>query len=163
MMKRRIQRTSIFICCEGKTELAFLKYIKSLYLARDKKRIHIRSEDGGSLSSMQKTIEKQKNHLLIDKAYILLDGDQIDSENVQSTDVLISEPCIEGFFLKILTDSKPRTSRECKRKFEKEYLNKKDKLDHRTYKKHFREDVLERRRCDIPLLHTILEIFEEEK
>ena len=163
MMKRRIQKTSIFICCEGKTELAFLKYIKSLYLAGDKKRIHIRSEDGGSLSSMQKTIEKQKNHLPIDKAYILLDGDQINSENIQSENILISEPCIEGFFLKILTGSKPQTSQECKRKFEKEYLNRKDKLDHRAYKNIFRKDDLEKKRYDIPLLHAILEIFEEEK
>ena len=164
MMKRRIQKTSIFICCEGKTELAFLKYIKRLCPTRHKKSIFIRDAKGdNSLKNMRKKIANEKNHLPIDKAYILLDGDRINSENVQSKDVLISEPCIEGFFLKILTGSKPQTSKECKRKFEKEYLNKKDKLDHRAYKNIFREDDLERRRYDIPLLHAILKIFEEEK
>ena len=161
MMKRkRIQKTSIYILCEGKTEVAFLNYIKKLCPTRHKS-IFIRDAKGdNSLKNMRKKIANEKDHRQIDKAYIFLDGDQIDSENIQSTDVLISEPCIEGFFLKILTDSKPQTSRECKRKFEKEYLNKTDKLDHRTYKKHFREDVLERRRYDIPLLHAILKIFE---
>ena len=65
--------------------------------------------------------------------------------------------------MEILTGSKPKTSKQCKRQFEKEYLSKKDKLNHKSYEKIFKKDGLEKKRFHIPLLDKIIKIFEEEE
>ncbi|MCY4512228.1 MAG: hypothetical protein OXB86_00905 [Bdellovibrionales bacterium] len=161
-MKRR-QKTSIFICCEGKTEVAFLKYIKSLYIAGEQKSIRIKSANGGDILSMKRHTGEQKNHIHIDKDYILLDGDQIKSKNINEENVLVVQPCIEGLFLEILDRSKPRTSRKCKKIFEKNYLNSKDKLHHKSYQTIFNKNKLENARSRLPLLNKILKIFETEQ
>ena len=80
-LKKLRQKTSILICCEGKTEVAFLKYIKSLYIAGEQKNIRIKSVKGGNISKMRKYIKQYKSQVHIDTAYTLLDGDQINSTN----------------------------------------------------------------------------------
>ena len=76
--------------------------------------------------------------------------------------ILVTQPCIEGLFLEILDRSKPQISKECKKIFETDYLNKKDKLDHKSYQKIFNKNKLEKARKRIPLLNQILKIFETE-
>ena len=162
-LRKRRQKISIFICCEGKTEVAFLKHIKNLYIAGDQKAIRINSVNGGSLSKMKKHITEKKKHIEINKDYILLDGDQINSRNINEQNVLIAQPCIEGLFLEILGRSKPQTSKECKTIFETNYLNNKDKLHHAFYQKSFNKNKLEEARNRISLLNKIFKIFESEK
>ena len=162
-LRKRRQKTSILICCEGKTELAFLKYIKNLYIAGDQKSIRINSVNGGNISSMRRYISKYKVHVHTDKEYILLDEDQINSNNLNKENDLVGQPCIEGLFLDILDQSKPQTSRECKKIFEKRFLNEKEKLNYKSYQKIFDKDKLEKARNKVLLLNKILKIFEAEK
>ena len=61
-MKRRIQKDSILICYEGKTEVAFLKYIKSLYLDGKRKHVRLKHAGSGGLINIKKTIENHKKH-----------------------------------------------------------------------------------------------------
>ncbi len=162
---KKITKKSILIHCEGKTEVAFLKYIKTLYLKGDagnKKFVQITSEDGGSLSSMQKTVSKKETCLSIDKSYILLNGDRIkpEDENKINEDVWIAKPCLEGFLLDILGHLKPQTSKACKKTFESKILNAKEKLKYESYNKHFTKSILETKRRGIRLLDQILQIFE---
>ena len=162
---QRILKKSIFICCEGQTELAFLKHIKNLYLKegiRKKKTVRIKPEKGGSLSKMKETIQKEKTNRHIDEDYIFLDGDQIKPEDKISPNVWISQPCIEGFLLEVLEHLKPQISKNCKKNFEKEILNAKDKLKYESYKQHFTKSILEKRRKNIALLDRILKVFESE-
>ncbi|MCZ0932853.1 MAG: hypothetical protein OXJ52_06865 [Oligoflexia bacterium] len=91
-----------------------------------------------------------------------MDGDQINSNNPNEENDLVVQPCIEGLFLDILDQSKPQTSRECKKMFEKNFLNEKKKLNHKSYQKIFDRNKLEKARNKIPLLNKILKIFEAE-
>lgn len=163
ILKNRKQKISIFICCEGKTELAFLKYVKNLYISGDQKSIRINSINGGNICKMKKYIKTKKKHIHIDKYYILSDGDQIGSQNINDEKVLIASPCIEKLFLEILDQSKLKTTKECKKIFETKYLNRKDKLSSQSYQKIFNKDKLEDARRKIPLLNRVLKIFEAEK
>ena len=121
--KQRRQKTSIWFFCEGKTEVAFLQYIKNLGFLEGKNHIRIRSVDNGSLSYIKKFIERQKHHVQIDRAYTLTDEDRATEQEVKNmngtAEPCIADPCIEGFFLEILTGSKPQTSKECKKNSKK--------------------------------------------
>ena len=168
MKNKRTIKKIIYIRCEGKTEVAFLKHIKNLYLSREtgqEKMIKIKSEEGGSLQSMQKSIQKEKEVSHIDESYILLDGDIISRQNKDHshpdwiTDIWITKPCLEGFLLDVIGYKKPQKSKECKKQFEKNILNAKDKLKSERYNKIFTKVNLEEKRNDIPLLNKILTIF----
>ena len=154
------QKISILIYCEGKTEVAFLKYIKSLFINGKIKTVRIKSEGGGSLSSIREIANRYKNYLKFDEVYIFMDGDKITPQDHLKTSDLISKPCIEGFFLKILQKTPPRTSSDCKKYFENNYLNSKEKLAHYSYEQIFTKEMLNQIRQIIPLLDKIIKIFE---
>ena len=160
--KTRLQKKSIYIRCEGKTESAFLKHIKDLYLkgeAGKKKRIKIEPENGGDLYSMRNSVETVKDQY--DECYILLDRDRIP----ETINEWVSRPCLEGFLLAILGKQKPEKSKDCKDKFQKKILNilnKKQILKHfkKQIPKHFKKELLDERRNEICLLNQILKVFE---
>ena len=154
------QKISIVIYCEGKTEVVFLKYVKSLFINGKIKTVRIKSEGGGSLSSVREIANRCKTHLNFDEVYIFMDGDKITQQDRLRKSDLISKPCIEGFFLKILQKTPPNKSSECKKYFENNYLNRKEKLSSYFYEKIFTREILNQRRQNIPLLNKIIKIFE---
>ena len=159
-MKRRIIKTSILICCEGKTEVAFSRYIKNLYIDGKRKYVLPKLVGGGGLKSIKNTIDRYEKHSAFNQYYGLLDGDLISMSENPEANILITEPCIEGFFLELLGHNKPSSSKDCKKQFEEQYLNEKEKLDHRNYGKIFNKDLLEEKREINILLNKILKIFE---
>ena len=101
--KQRRQKTSIWIFCEGETEVAFLQYIKNLGFSVGKNHIRIKSAGSGSLSDIKKLIKGQKHHVQIDRAYTLTDGDRATEQEARNelkgiAKPCIADPCIEGFF-----------------------------------------------------------------
>lgn len=159
-MRKRVQKKSIFICCEGKTEVAFLKYVKSLYLDGRKKYVQIKSAGGGGLRNIENTIEKHDTQGAFDQTFGFLDGDLIGISKVQKENILITKPCIEGFFLELLNQDKPVNSKQCKKKFEVQFLNEKEKLNHKCYEKIFTKNQLEKIREENTLLDKLLKVFE---
>jgi len=148
---------------EGSTERAFLKYLRDVYCNRYSG-ISIKVKNGGGGSPedvLDKTI-KNKYSGDYQNTFILLDTDKKWSnefkQKAKKNEIKLigSVPCMEGLFLLILIN---KSSGQCKKEFEKRYLDKKKKLIPENYKKIFPKKLLEKRRKKIPILDEIISIM----
>lgn len=166
-------KITVLIYGEGATEKAFLEYLKNVYCKRcNGIYIKIKDGEGGSPEDiMDKTI-RNKNSGDYPKdyqsAFILLDIDKKWSDEFRkkakdnNIKPIGSKPCIEGFFLSILNSKfnvTVKSSSQCKKEFEKKYLDKKKKLDLKNYKKIFPKTLLEKRRKKISNLDEIISVM----
>lgn len=136
-------KITVFAFGEGKTEDAFLKYIKSLYGRRPG--IFIKVNCGSGKSPKIVLDQAIRNGALqYDRRFIFLDTDVVwkqevkDKAKIKKIELIPSTPCTEGFLLSLIEpnfNSTIHSSKECKRLFHKKYLTKTEKLDHRNYKK----------------------------
>lgn len=144
---RRIARHTVLIVGEGKTEWAFLRHIRSLYIVRDcGVSAKIGNVRGGGPDLVVDYAIKQRKNAEYDRVAVLLDTDRempaeaqecAESEEIQ---IIGSTPCIEGLLLKILDEPVPNTCRQCKarvRHFLQGQLTTPE-----TYREKFPKDVL---------------------
>ena len=172
--KKRQQRDSLYAFGEGDTECAFLIYLKNLY-SRDKNiSIKIKDLHGGSIKDMVEKAIRINLHDNRDKLFVILDvepvkGIVIDDEVSQQAkennlEIIDFKPCVESLFLLILGKVKDSilfmSSEQCKKEFEKKYLDAHKKLNFLEYEKIFPKDLLEQKRKEITELDTIIKYME---
>jgi 5S rRNA maturation endonuclease (ribonuclease M5) len=134
-----VQRDSVLVVVEGETDQAFCKYLKSQLSPGRGIQIVVENAHGGS---PDKIIEHARNLNRLrraDRVIIIFDGDKAMTETGEAlaekmnAEIIQFHPCIEGFFLLLLGEKAPPMSKECKRAFRKNYLNKKDAQQSKKY------------------------------
>ena len=162
-------KVTVLIYGEGKTEEIFLKYLRSVYRKRyNGISIKIKNGGGGSPEDVLYKTIRNKDSGNYQGTFIFLDTDKKWSDEFKekaknnNIELIGSKPCVEGFFLLILNfrfDIIAKSSNQCKKEFEKRYLDKKKKLNSENYKKIFPKKLLEKRRKKIPILDEVISIM----
>lgn len=120
--KGKQMKPNFFVFCEGETEMAYVKFLRSLYRAP----IQVIPKKGKSNIS-EDYIERSKNEYVRtdqDKVFLMYDLD-VDGilENLQKiphAELLVSNPCIELWFLLHYQDQKSEISSDkCVQKYQK--------------------------------------------
>ena len=120
--KGKQMKPNFFVFCEGETEMAYVKFLRSLYRAP----IQVIPKKGKSNIS-EDYIERSKIEYVRteqDKVFLMYDLD-VDGmlENLQkipNAELLVSNPCIELWFLLHYQEQKAEiTSEKCVQKYQK--------------------------------------------
>lgn len=168
--KPRRCRKTVLLVGEGRTEQAFLNYLKSLFLERDAGiNVKVEQAGGGSPDNVIDFARKRVQSAAYDQCLVLFDADiavtRPTPARIGKTKMhyVRSMPCIEGLFLQILehSGSSPGTATSivCKKIFHDKYLNEKDKLDSARYGRIMPKGLLiERRKCHVEL-ETVLKLL----
>lgn len=115
-------KPNFFVFCEGETEIAYVKFLRSLYRAP----IQVIPKKGKSNIS-EDFIERSKNDYVKteqDKVFLMYDLD-VDGilehlQKISKTILLVSNPCVELWFLLHYQEQKTRlSSYECVKKMKK--------------------------------------------
>lgn len=160
-------RKSVLAFGEGATEKAILKYFQSVYDFRDIA-VTVRGAHGSTpLVIVQEAIKEMS--VEYDVAFVLMDTDgkpwatKIETLAKSKKLLLIpATPCVEGLLLSIFdssTDYSTWSSGKCKKKFHKVLLSKSQKLDYKSYARHFPKRVLELKRKKFPSLDKIIKLL----
>ena len=125
--KGKHMKPNFFVFCEGETEMAYVKFLRSLYRAP----IQVIPKKGKSNIS-EDYIEKSKNEYVQtdqDKVFLMYDLD-VDGmleqlQKIPNAELLVSNPCVELWFLLHYQEQKTEiSSGKCiqkLQKFSKEY------------------------------------------
>lgn len=166
--RRRSAKFTVLAIGEGLTDEAFLKYLKATFSHRDDNvSITIAAADGKSPSTIVKQSVNRgpRNY---DRALVLMDQDIDWPPEVYSLakkygiELIGSQPCIEGVFLTVLESKssvKYMSSDDCKKKFERKYMNHKKKIDSREYERTFSREMISAARDRCSTVARILEQF----
>ena len=120
--KGKQMKPNFFVFCEGETEIAYVKFLRSLYRAP----IQVIPKKGKSNIS-EEYIERSKNEYVRteqDKVFLMYDLD-VDGmlehlQNITNAELLVSNPCIELWFLLHYKEQKSElTSDKCILKYQK--------------------------------------------
>lgn len=154
----REERTNVFIGNEGESELIFAKHLVSLY---SKGKIQVTKKFAGGKCPefiVNKSNDQRRDRSVFQWSIILIDTDKCLEEAIvlakqYGFELIRSTPCLEGLLLKILGESVPSLSRDCKEVFQRKYNGGQELLREDTCLRHFHKDVLEsaRRRIVDPL------------
>ena len=115
-------KPNFFVFCEGETEIAYVKFLRSLYRAP----IQVIVKKGKSNIS-EDYIERSKNEYVRteqDKVFLMYDLD-VDGmleqlQKIPNAELIVSNPCIELWFLLHYQDQKSEiSSYKCIRKLQK--------------------------------------------
>jgi len=167
--KREVRRTkpTVLFVGEGKTEVALIKHLKSLYQPERNPPVRIDTADGKDSGRILRTAIKRSQMEARDAIVCLYDLDKAlpanDYAHVKSKrlfKLLGSNPCIEGFMLEILEKPVPLGSSDCKHKICPWLCGK--ETDASSYKV-FTKELLENRRQTLPHLDKILTLIETGK
>lgn len=152
--KLRKQRKTLLIVGEGQTEHAFLKYLVSLF-CRDKQgpKVTVENAHGKGPENILNTAIRIKRRASYDKTVAVLDTDipwtQSLKREARSNNVELvgNDPCIEGLFLRLLGETVPNTTAECKAKLSN--IKNLNWLDKRAYETWCNKELLEHH-CNEP-------------
>lgn len=146
--KRRTQRNTILVYGEGSDDMAWIKYIKSLF-AREKSGIKIDEGGGGSPVEVLEKMMKRREFLEYDKRYALVDSDRPEIDKARQfakenrIDLMISRGCLEFELLSICGASKKVLNRaKIKSENAKVEFKKKCKHTEKDYSKAFPKNKL---------------------
>lgn len=146
--KKAARRTTVLAVGEGKTEAAFLYYLKSQAVSRGKTRVTVRPAHGGSpehaVKYTRSIMAYNEPSNAYDRAVLLVDGDLIADRNhekrlrkdAKGISLLISRPCIEALFMTFLEperDWRRSKSGTIKRHFHRSYMGERDKVEYTAY------------------------------
>ena len=126
-------RHTVLLIGEGKTEQAFFKHLKSLYIFR-----------GCGVAVKIHTAKGKGPEYIVNYA-------------VRRSRRFESEPCFEGLLLAMLGKSVPRTSKQCKQPCGKIFSA--PLTTQESYQELLTRDILDQRRSNIPALSKILGSF----
>jgi hypothetical protein len=120
--KGKQMKPNFFVFCEGETEIAYVKFLRSLYRAP----IQVIPKKGKSNIS-EEFIERSKNEYVRtgqDKVFLMYDLD-VDGilehlQKIPNAELLVSNPCIELWFLLHYQEQKLEISSDkCVQKYQK--------------------------------------------
>lgn len=168
-MSRRIRKpvlTTILLVGEGKTEVAFLSHLKSLYIQRNCGiKLTIKNARGKGPEYIVNFAIRQRNNTAYDRVAVLLDTDLAWSDAVRKSarknklTLLGSTPCIEGFLLDILMQHVPPETLVCKQRCTDVISG--SLFNQESFQAKFAQEFLETRRGDIAVLDRLLKYFEK--
>ncbi len=166
-MPGKYQRTvlhTVLLVGEGATEVAFLRYLKLLYIHRGcGVHVTIRNARGKGANHVLDYAIRQLRNAAYDRVVTLLDTDipltaaAAKRAKVRKVQVIGSSPCVEGLLLDILGVPVPATSPECKIRCEAAIQA--DLKSQKSYTAFFPKAVLNERKDAIVALGLLLNCF----
>ncbi len=169
--KQRSAKQTSLIYGEGQAEEVFLKYLKGLFAKDSGFAITIKRGKGGTADGI--VLGAAKHIGAYDEKCVVLDGDKSKTEMERArklaTDhgikLIENTPCLEGLLLAILEPDENfngKTSAWCKSRFEKNFIEKKQRTELHRYEKLFPKSVLNKARKRVSSLHEIVLVLEGE-
>jgi len=164
--KRELRRTkpTVLFVGEGKTEVAFIKHLKRLYQPERSPPVRIAIENGKDSGQVLRTALKITAMRQYDAVVCLFDLDKAlpkgDMRKAKAKRFVLigAEPCIEGFMLDVLEQSKSYHSSDCKNIMHPKLAGK--ETDMNSYPL-FTKQMLEARRKGLPNLNMIITLLEK--
>lgn len=164
------KRTALLVG-EGATEFAFLVHAKRCFVTRETSlSVKVENAHGGSPETVIRTARMLLMQRDYDTCLVLMDTDRPwpvkRPQKIGRTRIsyVAATPCLEGLLLTILEHQgivpASTTTDQCKRVFHDNYIPENKCTDPRAYEKHFPRELLDTRRRDCPVLHTILKHLE---
>lgn len=157
----RHQRKTLLAVGEGKSDVAFLKYLRSLYCSGMKGvSLTVRNAFGKGPENVVETAISQAAIASYDNHICLMDTDIAWSPKIlnkakrKNIDLIGSTPCLEGLLLTILSKQVPYGSTPCKQQLKA--ITTKDMFEPEDYAAFFSQAVLENSRIRIPELDRLL-------
>ncbi len=138
-------RRTVLVVVEGDTEFAFCRYLKAVGARGRNIQITIRNAHGGSPDRIVEFARRQIRWSAFDRVVIVFDDDKELSTKGEKAvrgiraQVFRFQPCIEGFFLRLMGRPVPDDSSVCKRDFHRHGLDESSKLEHDAYASLFPE------------------------
>ena len=121
MQKSRRANRTLLLVGEGDSDAAFLKYLRTIYLTRGCGiTAKISNAHGKGPDHIIDYSIRQDQNAAYDQVIILMDSDlKASSEMTKKAKsrkfkIILTKPCLEGLFLKILGRYVPDNSKECK-------------------------------------------------
>lgn len=164
---RQTKPTILFVG-EGKTEVAFIKHLKSLYQPERSPPVRVDTQDGHDAGNILRTALRRPDTEARDAIVCLYDLDTVlpvgDLKKAEDKKFVLigAEPCIEGFMLDILGKERPHSTKNCKHKMHPMLGGKGKETDPNSYKI-FTKKILEKSRLRLPNLDLILSLIETGK
>jgi len=158
--------TTLLLVGEGKTEVAFLSHLKSLYIQRNCGiKLTIKNARGKGPEYIVNFAIRQRHNTAYDRVAVLLDTDLAWPDTIRKEArknklaLLGSTPCIEGFLLDILAQYVPPETSVCKQRCIDVIAG--SLLEPESFQAQFTQELLEARRSDIAILDELLKCFEK--
>ena len=162
--KIRTAKRTLLLYCEGADEKAFLNYLKTLFSEGSGVHTTVKENHGGCANDVLENIARQTPADVMVCVYDTDSGvDQTLKEKAQNRKNICIEsiPCLESFLLNILEnkDYSRHKSCDCKKIFEKNYLDSKKRKDKRNYEKIFPKSMLVKQSKKIENLKVLIELI----
>lgn len=162
--KSREVKKTVLLYCEGAHEKAFLHYLKTVFARGRNVFVKIKENYGYGANGVLNGVLRQE---LSDQTVCVYDTDTgVDNalkNKVEQRGILCFEntPCFDAFLLEILegksySDCK---SDDCKKRFEREYLNASKRTNKDNYAKLFPEKLLRQKAEKMGNLGRLIEII----
>ncbi len=149
---------------EGYCDVAFVKYLKGLYLDRNcGVSVKVINAHGKGPENVLQTVLGRSRNAAFDTRAALLDTDLIWTPELhrrarrERTELIGPRPCLEGLLLDILAHSVPSASNDCKHRLRKLFHG--DPTLPESYAWLFPRQLLEDRRPAIETLDKLLRLF----
>ena len=120
--KGKQMKPNFFVFCEGETEIAYVKFLRSLYRAP----IQVIPKKGKSNISEDFIIKSKNEYVQTDQDKVFLmydldvDGMLVQLQKIPNAELLVSNPCVELWFLLHYQDQKSEISSDkCIKKLQK--------------------------------------------
>jgi len=115
-------KPNFFVFCEGETEIAYVKFLRSLYRAP----IQVIPKKGKSNISEDYIVKSKNEYVQTDQDKVFLmydldvDGMLVQLQKIPNAELLVSNPCVELWFLLHYQDQKSEISSDkCIKKLQK--------------------------------------------
>ena len=161
----RIQRKTLLAVGEGKSDVAFLKHLISLYCeGGEGVKVTVRNANGRGPGNVISTAIGAGNSASYDRKACLLDTDIVwTPENIRDAkrhkiELVGSTPCLEGMLLKVLGKPVPLNSPQCKQQLS--VITGSNMVDVKDYLELFPRDVLQTVRTQVAELDKLLRLYE---
>lgn len=169
--KQRSAKLTCLIYGEGQAEEVFLKYLRGLYAKDSGIAITIKRGKGGTADGI--VLSAIRHIGAYDKKCVVLDGDKPKTEMERMRKLaadhgirlIENTPCLESLLLAILEPNENlsgKTSTWCKSRFEKNFIEKKQRTELHRYEKLFPKSVLNTARKRVGSLNKIILVLEGE-
>lgn len=162
----RSARRTVLLVCEGKTDLAFLGYLRAV-LCSDRPggpKVSLRQAHGKGADNVADTLIGLARQAAYDRLVLLADGDiPLTSAKMKAlkkikAEPIIVQPCLEGLLLNILGLPAPNSSPACKVLLQKQGVL--SVADVECLAKYWPLTCLHTRREQIPVLDALMRCFE---
>lgn len=122
LSKEKQMKPNFFVFCEGKTEIAYIKFLRSLYRVP----IQVIPKKGKSNISKDDIENSKRDYVTTnqDKTFLMFDLDVAGVlehlQKVPDAELLVSNPCVELWFLLHYQEQKSKlTSKKCIQKLQR--------------------------------------------